>query len=113
MMSPPPEPGRARIIIRIDPDLEGIVPGFLANRRRDLTTIDACLQQGDLNTIRLLGHRMKGDGGGYGFDEISVIGGRLEQAVLMHDRPSIQEQAALLKDFLQRVEVVYARENGS
>jgi len=113
MMPPLPEPGRGRIIIRIDPDLEAIVPGFLANRRRDLETIEACLKQGDLNTIRLLGHRMKGDGGGYGFDEISAIGGRLEQAVMIHDRPSIEEQAASLKDFLHRVEVVYARENVS
>lgn len=107
MMSPPPEPGPARIIIRIDPDLEAIVPGFLANRRRDLTIIDACLQQGDLNTIRLLGHRMKGDGGGYGFDQISVIGDRLEQAAMAHNLSALHDQLKGLKDFLARVEIVY------
>ena len=38
---------------------EPIVPGFPTNRRRDLVTIEACLQQSDFNTIRMLGHRMR------------------------------------------------------
>ncbi len=107
MMPPPPEAGPAKLIVHIDPDLEAIVPGFLANRRRDLVTIEGCLKQGDLNTIGMLGHRMKGDGGGYGFEQISSIGDDLEQAVMRQDGPSIERQVALLKDFLSRVEVVY------
>lgn len=109
MIPPQPEAGQTRIIVHIDPDLEGIVPGFLANRRRDLVTIEGCLKQGDLNTIRILGHRMKGDGGGYGFDQISTIGDELEQATLAQDLPSIEKQVAALTVFLNRVEVVYSR----
>lgn len=109
MMPPQPESGPAKIIVHIDPDLEAIIPGFLANRHRDLATIEGCLKQGDLNTIRILGHRMKGDGGGYGFDQISAIGDNLEQAVIAQDGPSIERQAAALKDFLSRVDVVYTR----
>ena len=109
MMPRQPHSGQDRIIVRIDPDLEAIVPGFLANRRRDLVTIEGCLKQGDFNTVRMLGHRMKGDGGGYGFDQISTIGDSLEQAVMVQDGPLIERQVALLKDFLSRVEVVYAR----
>lgn len=109
MMPSQPEADQAKIIVHIDPDLEAIVPGFLANRRRDLATIEGCLKQGDLNTIRMLGHRMKGDGGGYGFDQISTIGDDLEQAALAQDVPSIKQQVALLKDFLSRLEVVYTR----
>ena len=109
MMPPQPEAGQPKIIVQIDPDLEAIVPGFLANRQRDLVTIEGCLKQGDLNTIRMLGHRMKGDGGGYGFDQISSIGDDLEQAVMVQNGPLIEKQVALLKDFLSRVEVVYTR----
>ena len=107
MMPPQPEAGQAKIIVHIDPDLEAIVPGFLANRQRDLVTIEGCLKQGDLDTIRMLGHRMKGDGGGYGFDQISTIGDELEQAVVGQDGSAIERQVVLLKDFLSRVEVVY------
>ncbi|MBA5875166.1 MAG: Hpt domain-containing protein [Nitrospira sp. CR1.2] len=98
---------QATILVRISQDLEAIVPGFLANRRRDLATIEACLKQGDLNTIRMLGHRMKGDGGGYGFDQISEIGDRLEQAALAQDRASIAAEITHLTDFLAKVTVVY------
>ena len=58
------------LTLHIDPGLEEIVPGFLENRRRDVQTLETALQQNDLNTIRVIGHRMKGDGGGYGFDVI-------------------------------------------
>ncbi|MCS6290919.1 MAG: Hpt domain-containing protein [Nitrospira sp.] len=102
-----PERGRDKIPVQIDSSLEAIVPGFLANRQRDLITIESCLKQGDLQTIRLLGHRMKGDGGGYGFDQISVIGDRLEQAAMAHNLSALHDQLKGLKDFLARVEIVY------
>lgn len=107
MMPPRPEAGQAKLIVHIDPDLEAIVPGFLANRRRDLVTIEGCLKQGDLNTIGMLGHRMKGDGGGYGFDQISTIGDQLEQAAMAHNLSALHDQIDGLRDFLSRVEVVY------
>ena len=96
-----------KIVVHLDPDFEAIVPAFLANRRRDLTTIASCLEQGDLSTIGLLGHRMKGDGGGYGFDQISAIGHELEQAAMAKDRASISSQMSLLKNFLSKVTVIY------
>ena len=95
------------IPVKVSQDLEAIVPGFLANRWRDLATIEACLKQGDLNTIRMLGHRMKGDGGGYGFDQISMIGDRLEQAAIAQDPASIATEVTNLTDFLAKVTVIY------
>ncbi len=102
-----PEAGQARILVHIDPDLEAIIPGFLANRQRDLSTIDACMKQGDLGTIGLLGHRMKGDGGGYGFEQISTIGHNMEQAALKKDLTALSEHVECLRNFLARVEIVY------
>jgi len=107
MTSPHPEPSRGKICIQIDSNLATIIPGFLANKERDLTTIESCLKQGDLQTIRLLGHRMKGDGGGYGFDQISTIGDQLEQAAIAHNLSVLHDQLEGLRDFLSRVEVVY------
>ncbi|HAP40579.1 MAG: Hpt domain-containing protein [Nitrospira sp.] len=102
-----PDSHQTTILVQISQDLEAIVPGFLANRRRDLATIEACLKQGDLTTIRLLGHRMKGDGGGYGFDQISTIGDRLEQAAIAQDPVSVAAEVTQLTDFLARVSVIY------
>jgi hypothetical protein len=52
---------------------------------------------------------MKGDGGGYGFDAISMMGDALEQAAAREDRDAIRRHTAELIDFLARVTVVYRR----
>ena len=97
------------ITVYIDPGLEEIVPGFLENRQRDVQALETALQGNDLASIRMIGHRMKGDGGGYGFDAISTIGAALEQAAAREDRSAIQRHTAELIDFLARVTVVYRR----
>jgi HPt (histidine-containing phosphotransfer) domain-containing protein len=98
-----------KILVYIDPDLEDIVPGFLENRRKDAGTLETALQENDFTTVRLLGHRMKGDGGGYGFSAISTIGETLEQAAIREDRLAIKRQIAVLAEFLSQVDVVYRR----
>ncbi|WP_447599019.1 Hpt domain-containing protein [Nitrospira sp. Nam80] len=97
------------LIVYIDPDLEEIVPGFLNNRRKDVKILDGCIEKEQWDTIRLLGHRMKGDGGGYGFETISAIGHDLEQAALRRDLLTIRERTLHLTQFLSRVRVVYRR----
>jgi HPt (histidine-containing phosphotransfer) domain-containing protein len=96
-----------KALVYIDPDLEPIVPGFLENRRKDVDTIGAALMEKDWKTVRLLGHRMKGDGGGYGLEEISRIGDAIEQAAMREDRAAIERQTAALASFLEHVKVVY------
>jgi HPt (histidine-containing phosphotransfer) domain-containing protein len=97
------------ITVYIDQGLEEIVPGFLENRRRDVQTLETALQENNLAQIQLIGHRMRGDGGGYGFDAISLIGAALEQAAAREDRDAIRRHTAELIDFLDRVTVVYRR----
>ena len=96
-----------RITVYIDPDLEDIIPTFLANRQKDLLTLRTALTEKDFETIRTLGHRMRGDGGGYGFNAISAIGGVMELAAGRRDEPAIRRQTAELEDFLARVHIVY------
>ena len=74
MTTRPNENEKNALTVHIDPGLEEIVPGFLENRRRDVRTLETALQQNDLAQIHIIGHRMKGDGGGYGFDAISILG---------------------------------------
>jgi HPt (histidine-containing phosphotransfer) domain-containing protein len=98
-----------RITVLIDPDLEELVPGFLENRRKDAATLMRAAKAGDEKTVRLLGHRMKGDGGGYGFQEISQIGAALEQAATRQDWKVIIAKTEALTEFLAQVDVVYRK----
>ena len=103
--------GKANSIITVyvDQGLEEIIPGFLENRRRDVQILEAALQENNLVQIQIIGHRMRGDGGGYGFDAISMMGGALEQAAARQDQSAIGRHIAELIDFLARVTVVYQR----
>ena len=97
------------ITVHIDQGLEEIVPGFLENRRCDVQILETALEQNNLAQIRIIGHRLKGDGGGYGFDAISMVGAALEQAAAREDRDAIRRHTTELDEFLARVTVVYQR----
>ena len=95
-----------RIAVTIDPDLAELVPGFLNNRRRDVDKLTALLKAGNFTDIRMIGHSMKGAGGGYGFDLITDIGVAIERAALVADSKIIQAGIEQLADYLARVDVV-------
>lgn len=97
----------ARITVPVDKDLEDLIPGFLENRRKDVGTLRAAVSRGDYETVRILGHTMRGDGGGYGFDAISDIGGALEAAAKVKSLDEIHRWIGELAGYLDRVDVVY------
>jgi HPt (histidine-containing phosphotransfer) domain-containing protein len=96
-----------KIIIRADRDLEDLIPGYLANRRRDIAEIDSLLASHDYDAIKRLGHSMRGSGGGYGFDEITRLGMLIEQFAKEENSAGIVEQLKVLAGYLDRVEVTY------
>ncbi len=93
--------------VEIDDELRSIVPEFLEKRRSDCALILQHLQAGEFTEIRTLGHRMKGAGGSYGFDEISELGEIIENASLVADIEPIRTAVQRLESYLDRVEVVY------
>ncbi|MBC7839184.1 MAG: Hpt domain-containing protein [Nitrospiraceae bacterium] len=95
-----------KIPIHVDPDLADLVQGFLDKRRKDTGVLLTALDGGDFETIRILGHSMKGSGGGYGFDAISVIGAALEQAAKRKNPDEIRQHVHELSRYLERVEVL-------
>ena len=95
-----------KTIIRVDPDLVELIPGFLANRRQDIAAMLDSVQRGDFETVRVLGHSMKGAGGGYGFDAITEIGAALEQAANQRNADEIRNRVHELSRYLDRVEVI-------
>lgn len=107
-MTPPGSPDtHTPIRVEISRDLEDIAPTFLDNKREDLQTLRVAVGAKDFATLQTLGHRMKGDGGGYGFDAISETGARLESAAKQQDLPTVEQCIVELEDFLNRVTVLY------
>ena len=95
-----------KIIIHVDPDIAELIPGFLENRRKDIAAMLDAMQRGDFESVRILGHSMKGAGGGYGFDAITEIGAALEQAAKQRNAVEIRNRVHELSRYLERVEVI-------
>ncbi|MBP6941292.1 MAG: Hpt domain-containing protein [Syntrophorhabdaceae bacterium] len=93
--------------ISIDKDLEDLIPGYLENRLRDIASIEEALIKNDFETIRILGHSMKGSGGGYGFAAITEIGKRIEEAAKKMDKKVITEQVEELSTYLRNITIKY------
>jgi PAS domain S-box-containing protein len=95
------------VIAHVDAELEDLMPGFLDNRRRDVVRFREALARGDYESIRILGHTLKGGGGGYGLDTITRIGREIENAAQEKKTENIKKYIDELSDYLDRVEVVY------
>jgi HPt (histidine-containing phosphotransfer) domain-containing protein len=96
-----------KITVVIDEDLADLIPGYMDNRRADIESIKTALLEEDLETIRIIGHSMKGSGGGYGFDLITEIGANIEDAAKASDTEEIKKQSNALSVYISNIEVVY------
>lgn len=93
--------------VKVDQELEDLIPGFMDNRQSDIACLTTAIQQGDYETIRVIGHTLKGIGGGYGFSAITDIGAAIEQAAKEQDNAKAVRLTEALKNYLENVEIVY------
>ncbi len=96
-----------KIRIRVDTDLQELIPGYLVNREKDLLMYQQALEKDDFDSIALLGHSMKGSGGGYGFNDLSQIGRAIEKAAKSRDKESVRKSIIDLTAYLKKLEIVY------
>ena len=99
-----------RVCIEVDPDLIELIPDFLTRKQIDLQTLNEALANSDLAAIAALGHRIKGEGGSFGFDVVSEIGAALEAAGKNGDSESARHLVADLSAYLEKVEIVEGAE---
>jgi response regulator RpfG family c-di-GMP phosphodiesterase len=102
------EEGSAKdsILVRANPKFADLIPGFLQNRRQDVTAMLDALDRGDFATVEILGHGMRGAGGSFGFDAITKLGAALEQAAECADADASRKCVGDLSSYLDRVEIV-------
>lgn len=96
------------ILIEVDGDLAELIPGFLANRAKDVLSLREFVANHNLEAAGRIAHSMKGSGGGYGFDIITSLGGQMEHAARTGDGARVLALADELADFLARVRPVFS-----
>jgi len=99
----PEAPAAEKIPITVESWLKPVIPAYLEKRRGDVAKLRFALDQGDYATIRTLGHQMAGSGAGYGFAEITEIGGTLEESALAGDAARIRDGVDALDRYLNNI----------
>lgn len=97
--------GDKNLIVTIDPDLEDLIPGFLENRNNDIRNLKAASAKNDFETLRSIGHSLKGVGGGYGFDRITEIGAEIEASAKSGNIEKINASIVALEEYLGKIEI--------
>ena len=64
------------------------------------------LDRVDFETVKFLGHQMRGSGGAYGFQAITDIGAALQQAAESADTDASRKWVGELSNYLDRVETL-------
>jgi CheY-like chemotaxis protein len=99
--------GSDAIVVRANPKLADLIPGFLENRRRDVCAMLDALDRSDFAIVGNLAHGMKGAGGSWGFQGVTVIGAALERSAESADNEGSRKWVGELSRYLDRVEIVY------
>jgi len=92
------------IRLAVGPDLKPLVPGFLANRRKDLEAIARALDSGNLDAVGVVGHNIRCFSRVYGFEDLTALGEELQQAAAERSMLRIAHVQNRLADYLGRIE---------
>ncbi|HEY7239326.1 MAG TPA: Hpt domain-containing protein [Burkholderiales bacterium] len=93
--------------VKVSKDLEDLIPTYLTNRRKELDTLRQALPAADFEQIRQIGHRMRGVGASYGFDDVTALGKLLEDSAKANDKPGLEKHIAAYGEYLANLNITY------
>lgn len=99
--------GNDTIPIAIDADLEPILPRYMELQQSELALMEQALADGDAETLRMLGHKLKGSGSSFGFDLLTDMGAAIEQAGMSGDLAEARTQVDRVRHYLEHVQVTF------
>ncbi len=79
-------------------------PAYLANCRQNVIALREALDRSDFEAMAILGHNLRGSGGGFGFQAITDFGAGLEQAASDADQDEARKLLSALSSYLDSLE---------
>ena len=88
--------------ISIEPEIDKLVPGFCAARKKDLENIAVFLSKNDFTSVAKICHTIKGIARPYGFPTLETLARQLETSAKAGDLEMSQQLLDQAKQYLQR-----------
>jgi len=96
----PPSPSKASLTAQFD----ALLQRYIVNLHQRVERLREALHANDLQEIRHIGHKLKGSGSSYGFDQITEIGRQMEIAGEQNDAIASAQLIDELERTLQSIE---------
>jgi HPt (histidine-containing phosphotransfer) domain-containing protein len=93
--------------VKVSKDLEDLIPTYLENRKKELEVLRQAVRGADFEQIRQIGHRMRGVGVSYGFDDVTSLGKLIEDAAKTADQAALDKHVAAYGEYLSNLRITY------
>lgn len=94
-----------KIHIVVDPELMGLLPEYLENRKHDLETLRGAVERRDFRTVQDIGHKIRGHATSYGFKPLSNICAMLERAAADKKLEIIVSLLNEYRDYIEKIDL--------
>lgn len=93
--------------LSLDKDFAECIPPFIDHVRESITAMHAALEDKSYDSILERSHQIKGAGGGYGLEQVSVEARAIEKAARENNEADIGKHLRELALYLDALEIVY------
>jgi len=83
-----------------DPFARHLITQYIERREKELKMLNSALAKGDFPAISQTAHKLFGSGAAYGLDEITRLGGELEEAAESRDSTEVAALINELENFV-------------
>jgi len=94
-----------KIRIQAPEELQGFLPKYVDNRKRDLKNLQDALEKGDVNFIEMTSHKIRGHAASYGFVRLSEICKLMELASRNSDLAQVRTLIGEYEVYIGNVEI--------
>ena len=88
-----------------DEDVRELLPGYIANRRKEIHVLRGYLEAHDYKNLSRIGHNLKGSGAAYGIPKLSEYGATLERHAKNKNLDGMTSATLLISEYVQKLKL--------
>lgn len=95
----------AKTIVKVDQDLEDLIPQFIQNRKKDVEELVQAITAQNEHAVAQIGHKIKGSSASYGFEDLSQMAADCEIAAKNKNLVSVTHLIPKMKDYFDTIDI--------